>query len=72
MRPKGRKIWGALDMGGSSTQIAFTPGQPVRDPASALGPKLYGYQYEVYTHSYLCYGKEQAMRQLRVHLLKVL
>ncbi|XP_023852736.1 ectonucleoside triphosphate diphosphohydrolase 8 [Salvelinus sp. IW2-2015] len=69
--PKGRKIWGALDMGGSSTQIAFTPGQPVQDPASALGPKLYGYQYEVYTHSYLCYGKEQAMRQLRVHLLKM-
>ncbi|CAB1315273.1 unnamed protein product [Coregonus sp. 'balchen'] len=62
--PKGRKIWGALDMGGSSTQIAFTPVQPVQDPASALGPKLYGYQYEVYTHSYLCYGKEQAMRQL--------
>ncbi|XP_021465977.2 ectonucleoside triphosphate diphosphohydrolase 8 isoform X2 [Oncorhynchus mykiss] len=69
--PKGRKIWGALDMGGSSTQISFTPGQPVQDPASALGPKLYGYQYEVYTHSYLCYGKEQAMRKLRVHLLKM-
>ncbi|XP_035634147.1 ectonucleoside triphosphate diphosphohydrolase 8-like isoform X1 [Oncorhynchus keta] len=71
VRPKGRKIWGALDMGGSSTQIAFTPSQPVRDPASTLGPKLYGYQYEVYTHSYLCYGKEQTMRQLQVNLLKM-
>ncbi|XP_045078975.1 ectonucleoside triphosphate diphosphohydrolase 8-like isoform X1 [Coregonus clupeaformis] len=71
VHPNGRKTWGALDMGGSSTQIAFTPSQPVRDPASTLGSKLYGYQYEVYTHSYLCYGKEQTMRQLQVHLLKM-
>ncbi|XP_010879361.1 ectonucleoside triphosphate diphosphohydrolase 8 isoform X2 [Esox lucius] len=70
VHPKTRMIWGALDMGGSSTQITFTPSQPVQDPASALVSKLYGYEYEVYTHSYLCYGKEQAMRQLLVHLLK--
>ncbi|KAJ7999854.1 hypothetical protein DPEC_G00198720 [Dallia pectoralis] len=70
VHPKGRIIRGALDMGGASTQITFTPSQTVQDPASALGFKLYGYQYEVYTHSYLCYGKEQAMMQLQAHLLK--
>ncbi|KAL0978152.1 hypothetical protein UPYG_G00166790 [Umbra pygmaea] len=71
VHPKVRNIWGALDMGGASTQIAFTPSQPVQDPASALGSKLYGYQYDVYTHSYLCYGKEQAMRMLQAHLLEM-
>ncbi|XP_062324876.1 ectonucleoside triphosphate diphosphohydrolase 8 [Osmerus eperlanus] len=71
VRPKGRKILGALDMGGSSTQIAFTPVDAVRDPATAANLKLYGHKYEVYTHSYLCYGKDQAMKQLQAHLLEM-
>ena len=58
-------------MGGSSTQIAFTPVDAVRDPATAADLKLYGHKYGVYTHSYLCYGKDQALRQLQAHLLEV-
>ncbi|KAG7481059.1 hypothetical protein MATL_G00062830 [Megalops atlanticus] len=57
-------------MGGSSTQIAFTPKDPMKDPASAAQLRLYGFDYSVYTHSYLCYGKDQAMGQLLAKLIK--
>ncbi|KAM6980726.1 ectonucleoside triphosphate diphosphohydrolase 8 [Aplochiton taeniatus] len=70
VHPKGVKISGALDMGGSSTQIAFTPRDAVQDPSTAAALQLYGYKYEVYTHSYLCFGKDQAMTKLQAHLLE--
>ncbi|KAL0191431.1 hypothetical protein M9458_014129, partial [Cirrhinus mrigala] len=70
IHPKTGKILGALDLGGSSTQIAFTPAEPVKNPDSAFNLQLYGYKYELYTHSYLCYGKDQALRQLQVYLHK--
>lgn len=58
-------------MGGASTQITFVPAGPVQDPQMAADFRLYGFKYRVYTYSYLCYGKEQAMKQLQVQLHKV-
>jgi len=71
IHPKAGKILGALDLGGSSTQISFTPKDPVRLPESAFNLQLYGYKYELYTHSYLCYGKDQALKKLQEYLHKV-
>ncbi|XP_064370143.1 ectonucleoside triphosphate diphosphohydrolase 1 isoform X1 [Dromaius novaehollandiae] len=55
---------GALDLGGASTQITFVPDEiPYESPESWLHFRLYGKDYKVYTHSFLCYGKDQALRQ---------
>ncbi|NP_001002379.2 ectonucleoside triphosphate diphosphohydrolase 8 isoform X1 [Danio rerio] len=70
IHPKAGKIIGALDLGGASTQISFTPKDPVRDPNSAFNLQLYGYKYELYTYSYLCYGKDQALKKLQAYLHK--
>ncbi|XP_052414693.1 ectonucleoside triphosphate diphosphohydrolase 8 isoform X1 [Carassius gibelio] len=70
IHPKAGKIIGALDLGGSSTQISFTPKDPVKNPDSAFNLQLYGYKYEVYTQSYLCYGKDQALKKIQVYLHK--
>ena len=32
---------------------------------------MYGRNYTVYTHSYLCYGANEALRQLKAYLVKV-
>lgn len=53
---------GSLDLGGASTQIAFEP-NPADVNVNSTGMsslQLYGKQYNVYSHSFLCYGKEQA------------
>ncbi|KAJ8263136.1 hypothetical protein COCON_G00155930 [Conger conger] len=71
LKPKEGEILGALDMGGSSTQITFRPTDPIKDPTSEVQLRLYGLNYGIYTHSYLCYGKDQAMRQLQIQLLKM-
>ncbi|XP_018584302.2 ectonucleoside triphosphate diphosphohydrolase 8 isoform X1 [Scleropages formosus] len=68
LHPAGAEILGALDMGGASTQIAFRPREPAQEPESAVRFRLYGFDYDVYTHSYLCYGKEQAMKRLQAEL----
>uniref|UniRef100_W5LY25 Ectonucleoside triphosphate diphosphohydrolase 8 n=1 Tax=Lepisosteus oculatus TaxID=7918 RepID=W5LY25_LEPOC len=68
--PKNGKILGALDLGGASTQITFTPKDPILDKSTEARFRLYGYNYGIYTHSYLCYGKEQAMKQLQAQLVK--
>ncbi|XP_072540650.1 ectonucleoside triphosphate diphosphohydrolase 8 [Salminus brasiliensis] len=68
--PKAGRILGAMDLGGSSTQISFTPKDPVKDPTSAFNLQLYGYKYQLYTHSYLCYGKDQALKKLQAYLQK--
>ncbi|XP_077054325.1 ectonucleoside triphosphate diphosphohydrolase 8 [Siphateles boraxobius] len=70
IHPKAGKILGALDLGGASTQISFTPKDPVRFPDSAFNLQLYGYKYELYTYSYLCYGKDQALKKLQAYLHK--
>uniref|UniRef100_A0A803TQ42 Ectonucleoside triphosphate diphosphohydrolase 2 n=1 Tax=Anolis carolinensis TaxID=28377 RepID=A0A803TQ42_ANOCA len=66
VRPK-RATAGALDLGGASTQITFeTP-----DPAAPAVPlRLYGQRFRVFTHSFLCFGRDQVLKRLLGHLLK--
>ncbi|XP_043912866.1 ectonucleoside triphosphate diphosphohydrolase 1 isoform X3 [Protopterus annectens] len=54
--------YGALDLGGASTQITFVPEEQIESPQNLSYFRLYGRSYNVYTHSYLCYGKDQALR----------
>ncbi|KAI5628388.1 ectonucleoside triphosphate diphosphohydrolase 8 [Silurus asotus] len=68
IHPKAGTILGALDLGGASTQISFIPKDPVNDPQSAFALQLYSYRYKLYSHSYLCYGKDQALRKLQAYL----
>ncbi|XP_078079102.1 ectonucleoside triphosphate diphosphohydrolase 1 isoform X2 [Mustelus asterias] len=55
---------GALDLGGASTQITFVPDGNTESEESSLCFRLYGKSYNIYTHSYLCYGKDQALKML--------
>ncbi|NWS96336.1 ENTP1 diphosphohydrolase, partial [Mionectes macconnelli] len=55
---------GALDLGGASTQITFVSKEVSSEsPENQLYFRLYGKDYQVYTHSFLCYGKDQALQQ---------
>uniref|UniRef100_A0A803VWY8 Ectonucleoside triphosphate diphosphohydrolase 1 n=1 Tax=Ficedula albicollis TaxID=59894 RepID=A0A803VWY8_FICAL len=55
---------GALDLGGASTQITFVSKDlSSESPENQLYFRLYGKDYQVYTHSFLCYGKDQALQQ---------
>lgn len=59
-----QETYGALDLGGASTQITFVPqNQTIESPQNALYFRLYGKNYNVYTQSFLCYGKDQALLQ---------
>ncbi|VDK77587.1 unnamed protein product [Dibothriocephalus latus] len=51
------EMMGMLDLGGASTQIAFVPanGQPA---PHTLSLNLFGATYDVYSYSFLCFGKE--------------
>ncbi|KAG7492525.1 hypothetical protein MATL_G00014900 [Megalops atlanticus] len=53
---------GALDLGGASTQITFVSKQEVESEENSMLFRLYGNDYHVYTHSFLCYGKDQALK----------
>lgn len=53
---------GALDLGGASTQISFVSNQEVESSENAVAFRLYGNDYHLYTHSFLCYGKDQALK----------
>uniref|UniRef100_H0WGH8 Ectonucleoside triphosphate diphosphohydrolase 1 n=2 Tax=Otolemur garnettii TaxID=30611 RepID=H0WGH8_OTOGA len=57
------ETFGALDLGGASTQITFVPTRHSESEEDSLYFRLYGKDYEVYTHSFLCYGKDQALWQ---------
>lgn len=61
---------GSLDLGGASTQIAFTAPSDARGP-DLIKVSLYGYEYNVYTHSFLCYGKNEAEKRVLAELVKV-
>ncbi|ERE80341.1 ectonucleoside triphosphate diphosphohydrolase 1-like protein, partial [Cricetulus griseus] len=59
-----QETFGALDLGGASTQITFVPlNSTIEAPENSLQFRLYGEDYSVYTHSFLCYGKDQALWQ---------
>ncbi|GAA54247.1 apyrase, partial [Clonorchis sinensis] len=58
---------GSLDLGGASTQIAFVPSPiptTLEKTADMFPLKLFGGQYDVYSHSFLCYGKNEAERRV--------
>lgn len=68
----GRPTVGALDLGGASTQITFVNQEEVEDLEDSMTLRLYGQNYSLYTHSYLCYGKTEVLHRLLAHLLTVL
>ncbi|CAF3336278.1 unnamed protein product [Rotaria sp. Silwood2] len=64
---------GVLDLGGASTQVTFTY---VNDVTNELIPDefttnitLFDTIYNPYAHSYLCWGKNEALRRYRARLL---
>ncbi|KAI4871219.1 hypothetical protein NFI96_003484 [Prochilodus magdalenae] len=70
VHPHGAKTVGSLDLGGASTQIAFTA------PDDATGKdlirvSLYGYEYNIYTHSFLCFGKNEAEKRVLAQLVQI-
>ncbi|NXW09282.1 ENTP8 diphosphohydrolase, partial [Fregetta grallaria] len=62
--PWDAEVLGALDLGGASTQITFQPGVTIEDKNTSVFFRLYGTNYSLYTHSYLCYGQMQALKML--------
>lgn len=69
--PEDRMLVGALDLGGASTQISFVPQGPILDKSTEATFRLYGANYSIYTHSYLCFGRDQVLRRLLVELAQV-
>ncbi|XP_074546627.1 ectonucleoside triphosphate diphosphohydrolase 2-like [Halichoeres trimaculatus] len=66
----GRPTVGALDFGGASTQITFATQEEVEDKQDMMKLQLYGQEYSLYTHSFLCYGRDQVLKRLLAHILK--
>ena len=71
IQPREETLVGALDMGGASTQITFVPGGPILDKTAQATFRLYGADHTVYTHSYLCFGRDQALSRLLAELVQV-
>lgn len=65
------KTLGAMDFGGASTQITFETRDTIEDPRNKVMLRLYGQTYKVYTHSFLCYGRDQVLKRLLSTLLQV-
>ncbi|XDV20885.1 hypothetical protein PO909_026094, partial [Leuciscus waleckii] len=65
----GRDTVGALDLGGASTQITFVTKQTVENKDNLMKLRLYGQDYQIYTQSFLCYGREQVLLRLLAHLI---
>ncbi|NXI34101.1 ENTP8 diphosphohydrolase, partial [Galbula dea] len=66
--PPAEDVVGALDLGGASSQITFLPGTTIDDSSTRAFLRLYGTNYSIYTHSYLCYGQNQALKMLMASL----
>jgi len=59
-------------MGGASTEITFVPEDPSSmDRHYRHSVKLHGWDYEVYSYSYQCYGLNEAYRRYLAYLVKV-
>lgn len=71
VRPEAANILGALDLGGASTQISFIPKGSVINWNETSRFMLYGYNYNIYTHSYLCYGQNEMVKRLAKELILV-
>uniref|UniRef100_A0A803VZ38 Ectonucleoside triphosphate diphosphohydrolase 8 n=1 Tax=Ficedula albicollis TaxID=59894 RepID=A0A803VZ38_FICAL len=70
LRPEAANIFGALDLGGASTQITFMPEGSMLSQNEASEFTLYGYRYNIYTHSYLCYGQNEMLKRLAKELIE--
>uniref|UniRef100_A0A0P6J200 Ectonucleoside triphosphate diphosphohydrolase 3 n=1 Tax=Heterocephalus glaber TaxID=10181 RepID=A0A0P6J200_HETGA len=71
VHPHGAGTSGALDLGGASTQIAFVAGDAgMLNTSDAVQVTLYGYTYTLYTHSFLCYGQNEAQKRFLASLLQ--
>lgn len=70
IRPLEGTLVGALDMGGASAQITFVPGVPVLDKSTEATFRLYGFEHRVYTHSHLCFGRDQMLLRLLAQLVQ--
>uniref|UniRef100_A0A8C1ZUS5 Negative elongation factor complex member B n=1 Tax=Cyprinus carpio TaxID=7962 RepID=A0A8C1ZUS5_CYPCA len=66
----GRDTVGALDFGGASTQITFETKQTVENKDNLMQLRLYGRDYQIYTQSFLCYGRDQVLLRLLALLIK--
>lgn len=72
VHPNGVETTGALDLGGASTQISFSTGEKVGlNTSDIMKVSLYGYVYTVYTHSFQCYGRNEAEKRFLAILLQV-
>ncbi|KAM9521811.1 ectonucleoside triphosphate diphosphohydrolase 8-like isoform 1-T1 [Guaruba guarouba] len=69
VRPEAASIFGALDLGGASTQISFMPEGSVVNWKEGSKLTLYGHDYSIYTHSYLCYGQNEILKRLAKELI---
>ncbi|XP_010944173.2 ectonucleoside triphosphate diphosphohydrolase 3 isoform X2 [Camelus dromedarius] len=70
VHPNGAETVGALDLGGASTQISFVAEEKVGQNNSSTTVSLYGYEYMLYTHSFQCYGRNEAERRFLALLLQ--
>uniref|UniRef100_A0A8D0BZ32 Ectonucleoside triphosphate diphosphohydrolase 3 n=1 Tax=Salvator merianae TaxID=96440 RepID=A0A8D0BZ32_SALMN len=70
VHPHGAETTGAFDLGGASTQISFIPEETAEASNSTLQVQLYGYEYSVYTHSFQCYGRDEAEKKLLALILQ--
>lgn len=70
---QGLETTGALDLGGASTQISFVSDNydGSESPSNSVTFRLYGNDYNLYTHSFLCYGKDQVLRMMLAHQTQV-
>ncbi|XP_028926940.1 ectonucleoside triphosphate diphosphohydrolase 3 [Ornithorhynchus anatinus] len=71
VHPHGAETTGALDLGGASTQISFTPEEgAAQGPGDTVEVSLYGYRYSLYTHSFQCYGRDEAEKRFLAMLVQ--
>lgn len=70
VHPQFPYTYGALDFGGASTQITFAPSTSISDSSTQYQFQMYGYNYIVYTHSYLCYGRDQSLKRIQAEVIQ--
>nr|XP_020750222.1 ectonucleoside triphosphate diphosphohydrolase 3 isoform X2 [Odocoileus virginianus texanus] len=71
VHPSGKETTGALDLGGASTQISFTAEEKVGlNTSDIMKVTLYGYEYTLYTHSFQCYGQNEAEKRFLATLVQ--
>lgn len=72
VHPSGKETTGALDLGGASTQISFAAEEKVGlNTSDIMKVTLYGYEYTLYTHSFQCYGQNEAEKRFLAALIQV-